>query len=85
MNAENLDRIERCLAPGGTFRFASDVDAYVKWTLREVGRHGKLAWIGEGSRRHAGRHGRTGRGRATRRRRGPRAGSTAYLTFRKTG
>jgi tRNA (guanine-N7-)-methyltransferase len=40
----NLDRIARCLRPGGTFRFASDVDAYVRWTLSEVARHGGLTW-----------------------------------------
>jgi len=44
VNAENLERIARCLKPDGVFRFASDVDAYVKWTLREVSRHGKLTW-----------------------------------------
>ena len=43
----NLDRIARCLAPGGTFRFASDVEAYLKWTLREVAAHGRFAWTAE--------------------------------------
>lgn len=41
---ENIDRIARCLRTGGSFRFASDVPAYVSWTLREVGRSGELAW-----------------------------------------
>jgi tRNA (guanine-N7-)-methyltransferase len=45
VNAGNLARIARCLAPDGVFRFASDVEAYVKWTLREVERSGKLEWI----------------------------------------
>ena len=40
----NLDRIARCLAPAGTFRFATDVDAYVKWVLREVASNGRLVW-----------------------------------------
>jgi tRNA (guanine-N7-)-methyltransferase len=44
VNSDNLDRVVRALAPGGSFRFASDVDAYVKWTIREVARHGGLAW-----------------------------------------
>jgi tRNA (guanine-N7-)-methyltransferase len=44
VNAENLDRIARCLKPGGRFRFASDAEAYLKWTLREVGQHGRLTW-----------------------------------------
>ena len=41
---ENLARIVRCLRPGGLFRFASDVEAYVKWTLREVSRTDRLTW-----------------------------------------
>ncbi len=45
VNVENLDRIARCLKPGGVFRFASDVEAYLKWTLREVGQHGRLIWM----------------------------------------
>ena len=31
----------------GSFRFASDVDAYVKWTLREVARSGRLVWTAD--------------------------------------
>lgn len=54
VNAENLARIERCLITGGVFRFASDVEAYVKWTLREVARHGGLAWV-EGRLEHSRR------------------------------
>jgi tRNA (guanine-N7-)-methyltransferase len=44
INQANLDRVARCLAPGGTFRFASDVESYVAWTLRAVAAHGRLAW-----------------------------------------
>ena len=29
----NLDRFARVIMPGGTFRFASDMDSYVNWTL----------------------------------------------------
>ena len=29
----NLDRIARVLGPAGSFRFASDIEAYVEWTL----------------------------------------------------
>ena len=43
VNQANLDRIVRVLLPDGEFRFASDVEAYVKWTLREVAAHGALA------------------------------------------
>ena len=41
----NLDRVARCLAPGGEFRFASDVDAYVRWTLRNVAANQHLRWV----------------------------------------
>jgi tRNA (guanine-N7-)-methyltransferase len=41
---ENLDRVARCLKRGGVFRFASDVDAYVKWTLRVAGTRPHLHW-----------------------------------------
>jgi tRNA (guanine-N7-)-methyltransferase len=44
VNADNLERIARVLVAGGTFRFASDVEAYAKWTIREVDRHGGLVW-----------------------------------------
>ncbi len=44
---QNLQRIVHCLKPGGLFRFASDVDAYVKWTLREVGRNDRLIWTAD--------------------------------------
>ena len=41
----NLERLARCLAQDGLFRFASDVDAYVKWTLRKVEASGSLEWV----------------------------------------
>ena len=47
VNRANLDRVSRCLAPGGAFRFASDVAGYVKWTVREVARHGGLIWTAD--------------------------------------
>ena len=48
VNGTNLDRVARCLAPAGGFHFASDVEAYVRWTLREVGRNGRLTWTEPG-------------------------------------
>src|SRR5690606_35318145 len=33
VSAANLDRFARVLRPGGAFRFASDIDGYVNWTL----------------------------------------------------
>ena len=40
----NLERIWRTLKPGGKFRFASDIDTYVNWTLGHIHQHGKFAW-----------------------------------------
>jgi tRNA (guanine-N7-)-methyltransferase len=84
VNAANLERIARCLKPDGIFRFASDVDAYVKWTLREVARHGKLVWseasIEQCRAPWPGWSGTRYEAKATVEGRSP-----AYLTFRKTG
>ena len=44
---DNIDRIARCLRPGGSLRFASDVEAYVRWTLREIGGSGRLHWTAD--------------------------------------
>ncbi len=40
----NLDRIARVLKPGGIFRFASDIDTYVNWTLLHCRAHEALDW-----------------------------------------
>jgi len=40
----NLDRFARVLRPGGVFRFASDVDSYVNWTLLHCRRHEAFEW-----------------------------------------
>lgn len=40
----NLERIVRVLHPGGQFRFASDIDHYVDWTLAHCRAHGGLEW-----------------------------------------
>ncbi|MGX5842315.1 tRNA (guanine(46)-N(7))-methyltransferase TrmB [Mesorhizobium sp. ArgA1] len=40
----NLDRFARVLKPGGKFRFASDIDTYVTWTLLHCRAHGALVW-----------------------------------------
>ncbi|GIL02840.1 MAG: tRNA (guanine-N(7)-)-methyltransferase [Alphaproteobacteria bacterium] len=44
VNRANLDRIVRVLRPGGQFRFASDIDGYVNWTLRHALAHPDLEW-----------------------------------------
>jgi tRNA (guanine-N7-)-methyltransferase len=41
----NLDRFARVLRPGGRFRFASDIDTYVNWTLLHCRAHGALEWL----------------------------------------
>lgn len=43
----NLDRFARVLRPGGKFRFASDIDTYVNWTLLHCRAHGALLWQAE--------------------------------------
>lgn len=53
VNAENLDRIARCLAPGGTFRFASDIESYVDWTLDAVAKSSGLKLEGDPSGDHS--------------------------------
>lgn len=44
VNPINLARICRVLKPGGAFRFASDIDTYVNWTLGHVARSEGLKW-----------------------------------------
>jgi tRNA (guanine-N7-)-methyltransferase len=43
----NLDRFARALKPGAKFRFASDIDTYVNWTLLHCRRHGAFEWQAE--------------------------------------
>src|SRR5579871_379404 len=47
VNPANLDRFARVLAPGGLFRFVSDVDSYVEWTLAHGLRHADFSWTAE--------------------------------------
>lgn len=44
VNRENIRQIARVLAPGGEFRFASDIDDYVNWTLLHCRDGGLLRW-----------------------------------------
>jgi tRNA (guanine-N7-)-methyltransferase len=41
----NLDRFARVLKPGGEFRFASDIDTYVNWTLLACRAHSAFEWV----------------------------------------
>ncbi|OYR10421.1 tRNA (guanine(46)-N(7))-methyltransferase TrmB [Brucella grignonensis] len=44
----NLDRFARLLKPGAKFRFASDIEHYVNWTLQHCRRHPAFEWQAEG-------------------------------------
>ncbi len=44
VNARNLDRFARVMKPGAQFRFASDIDTYVNWTLAHIQRHPAFTW-----------------------------------------
>lgn len=44
VNRTNLDRFARVLKSGGCFRFASDMESYVNWTLQRVLAHPAFAW-----------------------------------------
>ncbi|WP_020187232.1 tRNA (guanine(46)-N(7))-methyltransferase TrmB [Methylopila sp. 73B] len=41
---QNLGRIARALKPGAPFRFASDIDTYVAWTLEHARRSDDFEW-----------------------------------------
>ena len=44
VNPTNLDRFARVMKSGGRFRFASDIDTYVNWTLLACRAHGAFEW-----------------------------------------
>ncbi len=78
----NLDRLARVLAPGGRFRFASDIEHYVNWTLLAARRHRAFDWQAGGPddwrRPFDGWPGTRYEAKALREGRTP-----AYLTFRR--
>jgi tRNA (guanine-N7-)-methyltransferase len=47
VSPKNLDRLARVLKRGGDFRFASDIPAYVEWTLVRVTRRADFVWTAE--------------------------------------
>ncbi len=47
LSDETLARFARILRPGGEFRFASDIDHYVGWTLARVLRSPDFVWTAE--------------------------------------
>ncbi|OPB30511.1 tRNA (guanine-N7-)-methyltransferase [Bartonella sp. WD12.1] len=44
INAKNLNRFARVLKIGKNFRFASDIDTYVNWTLYHCTHHDSFEW-----------------------------------------
>ena len=44
VSPETLNGIARVLRPGGSFRFASDIDDYVGWTLARIAAQDNLVW-----------------------------------------
>jgi len=44
---ENLRRLARVMKPGALFRFASDIDSYVGWTLAHARRSPDFEWTAE--------------------------------------
>ncbi len=82
MNPRTLQRMARVLKPGGRFRFASDIETYVDWTLQHLRDHPAFAWEADGPatgtrlRRLAGH----ARYEAKAHREGRKG---AYLTFRR--
>lgn len=79
----NLDRFARILRPGGKFRFASDIEHYVNWTLQHCRKHESFEWQASGPQDwHNAYEGWPGtRYEAKAFREGRRA---AYLTFIRT-
>ncbi len=82
VNPANLDRFARVLKPGGLFRFASDIDTYVNWTLLHCRAHGGFDWQARDAedwrRPYEGWAGTRYEAKAIREGRAP-----AYLTFRR--
>ena len=82
LNPTNLDRFARVLKPGGIFRFASDMDSYVNWTLERVLAHPAFTWEARSAddwrRPYEGWPGTRYEMKAIREGRAP-----AYLTFRR--
>jgi len=82
VSAANLDRFARVLKTGALFRFASDIDTYVNWTLRHCERHAQFEWIAVSSADwttpYAGWPGTRYEAKALREGRTP-----AYLTFKR--
>lgn len=82
INPQNLDRYARVLKSGAEFRFASDIDTYIDWTLRHCRDHSEFEWTadcaGDWKKPWSGWPGTRYEAKATREGRVGR-----YLTFRR--
>jgi tRNA (guanine-N7-)-methyltransferase len=47
VNEVSIGHFHRILKPGGVFRFASDIEDYVDWTVKNVTMHGGFDWQGQ--------------------------------------
>lgn len=47
VNPRNLTRFAHVLKPGGLFRFASDIDTYVNWTLQHIHSNRRFDWTAQ--------------------------------------
>jgi tRNA (guanine-N7-)-methyltransferase len=50
VSPENLDRFARVMQSGARFRFASDIDTYINWTLLACRAHGEFHWQADDAR-----------------------------------
>ncbi|MGB0922564.1 MAG: tRNA (guanosine(46)-N7)-methyltransferase TrmB [Alphaproteobacteria bacterium] len=47
VSMDSLGELARAIKPGGLFRFASDIDTYVDWTLSHCRAHHAFEWTAE--------------------------------------
>ena len=82
VSPENLGRFARVMKSGGRFRFASDIDTYINWTLLACREQGEFLWQAQDARDwdtpYPGWPGTRYEAKALREKRRP-----CYLTFRR--
>lgn len=45
VSPQNLDRFARVMKSGTLFRFASDIESYINWTLQHIHAHPDFDWV----------------------------------------